>query len=192
MNRRVAVTNRVVLAVVGLVLLAGGAFVLARSWSALPGLPAAQPVLSRAQRGYAAGHDWFWYVVAAFAVLVALLAVLWLLSQGRSGAVRRLHLDSGGSGRTGMTAGALTQAVRDEVGDFPDVHRAGARLLRPVGAPRLRLRLVIDDRCDWPALRERLRAEGIAHLAAALELDRLPAAVRLRVAANRSDRRHLT
>ena len=182
MERRTARGNRVGLAVVGVLLVAGGGAALARGLGLLAGplgLPAAQPLLNAAERRFAKDTPWFWYVVAAVAVIIAVLAVRWLLVQTRSGALRVLRVPgaSGGGGRTRMPARAAARAVTDELSAHRSIARAGAVLTGSPSAPRLRLNVTADQDCDWPRVRDTLAGEARTHLRRALELDALPARV---------------
>lgn len=180
MDRRTARGNRIGLAIVGVLLVAGGGAALARGlgvFAAPFGLPAAQPLLNGAERRFAQDHAWFWYVVAAVAVIIALLAIRWLLVQTRSGALRRLRVQGDAGGRTHMPARAATRAVTDELSAHAGIARAAAVLTGSPSAPRLRLNVTADRDCDWPHVRGVLNGEALAHLRQALELDDLPARV---------------
>ena len=183
MDRRTARGNRLGLAVVGVLLVAGGGAALARGLGLLAGplgLPAAQPLLNAAERSFAKDTSWFWYVVAAVAVIIAVLALRWLFVQARSGALRVLRVPgaTGGAqaagGRTRMPARAASRAVTDELSAHRSIARAGAVLTGSPSAPRLRLSVTADQDCDWPRVRDTLGGEALAHLRRALELDALP------------------
>lgn len=183
MDRRTARGNRLGLAIVGVLLVAGGGAALARGLGVLPGLPAAQPLLNAAERRFAKDTPWFWYVVAAVAVIIAVLAIRWLLVQTRSGALRVLRVpgasdgNQAAGGRTRMPARAATRAVTDELAAHRSIAHAGAVLTGSPSAPRLRLNVTADQDCDWPRVRETLNGEALTHLRRALELDALPARV---------------
>jgi hypothetical protein len=181
MDRHIARVNRTHLAVVGVLLVAGGGLAIVRGRGLLPGLPAGQPLLNEAERAFARGHDWFWYAVAAGAVVIALIAVRWLLAQGRTGTIRTLRVDDP-TGRTRLPARAAGRAVAADLAALPAVRRSTALLTGAPSAPRLRLHVTADARCDWPALRGGLTGTTLTNLRTALERDHIPARVRVRLA----------
>ena len=89
MSRRTARGNRIGLVVVGLVLLAAGAYALARGVAVRPELlgSAHAPLTDQHVRRYPTSQSWFWPVVAGVTVMIALLALRWLAVQARTDAV---------------------------------------------------------------------------------------------------------
>lgn len=185
MNRRTARGNRLGLAIVGVILLAAGAFALARGFGLIARLPAGEPVLSTAERRMAHTTAWFWWAAAGVAVIVLLLALRWLLVQGRSSKINTLRLDAGPDGETRMPSRVVTRAVEHDAEDTPGIVRAHAVLAGSRARPTLRLDLTADDRADWPRLRQDVAGRVRDHLAAGLELDGLPTVVRVRMATQR-------
>lgn len=184
MNRRTARGNRLGLIIVGVLLLAAGVFVLARGLGMLPGLPAGEPVLSAAERQMAHTRPWFWPVAAIVALVVLLLALRWLIVQGRSAKIGTLRVDAGRDGGTRLPAGAVTRAVERDAREAPGVLRARATLVGSRSRPGLRLDVTTDARADWPRLRGDVTGRVRDDLRDSLELDGLPTIVRLRVAAS--------
>lgn len=185
MNRRTARGNRLGLIIVGVALLAAGAFALVRGLGLIARLPAGEPVLSMAERRMAHTNPWFWWAAAAIAVVVLLLALRWLAVQGRSSKITTLRLDGGPDGDTRMPSRVITRAVEHDVEDTSGIVRAHAALVGSRARPTLRLDLTADDRADWPRLRQDVAGRVRDDLAASLELDRLPTIVRVRMATQR-------
>lgn len=199
MIKRGAPGNRIGLAVVGALMLIGGGYALVLGFGVPRGFglagrgPSRQPLLEPVERDFAASAGWFWYAIAAGSVVLAVACLYWLAVQGRSGALRRMRMDSPAesapsSGRTWMSARAATHAIEDEIEGFFAVRRASARLFGSGVRPRLWLRVLADERCDWPRLRRRLEDEAVAHLASALEVDELPTAVLLHLGGQENKR----
>lgn len=185
MNRRTARGNRLGLVIVGVILLAAGAFALGRGLGLIARLPADEPILSMAERRMAHTTPWFWWAAAAVAIVVLLLALRWLLVQGRSSKINTLRLDGGPDGDTRMPSRVVTRAVEHDVEDTPGIVRAHAALAGSRSRPTLRLDLTADDRADWPRLRQDVAGRIRDDLATSLELDQLPTIVRVRMATQR-------
>ncbi|KIH99919.1 hypothetical protein LP52_04720 [Streptomonospora alba] len=189
--RRTARGNRWGLALVGAVLVAAGALALAAG-SGLPGrwIAIAEPA-SWVEGAGGSGTLLSVGVVVA-AVLIGLLALRWMLAQGRGDTVRRLAVEpESAGGTTEISAAAAQDVFEDEVGAYAGVRRARARMTDSVRAPRLRLDLTVDDDADVAALWRRVRSEALEDLRSALDLERLPAVLRLATAAPpKNPRRH--
>lgn len=182
MNRKTARGNRLGLIIVGVLLLAAGAFTLGRGLGVLARFPGDEPVLSMAERRMAHTTGWFWWAAAGVAVVVLLLALRWLFVQGRSSKVSNLRMDGGADGHTRMPSRVATRAVERDAEDTPGVVRARAALVGSRSRPGLRLDLTADERADWPRLRQDVAGRVRDDLRASLELDRLPTVVRLSLA----------
>ncbi|PRX95743.1 alkaline shock response membrane anchor protein AmaP [Allonocardiopsis opalescens] len=187
--RRSARGNRWGLALGGAVLLAAGGAGLALGLGVFGPERAARPVLGPQARALAA-QPWFWYAVAAVCVVLALLGLRWLLVQARTESVRRIEVEpDAGGGRTVLPSSAATDAVEREADGYPGVQRARARLIGAERAPRVRMDLVVDEDADVAEVWQRLRDDGLARLRGAMELRRLPAQVRIRLAEPRAEAR---
>jgi hypothetical protein len=91
MTNRTARGNRVGLAVTGLVLLTAGGYVLARSLGAFGSTQARQPVYTDAEAGWIRTTIWIWPAVAAVGVMIAILALRWLIVQLRTERLNSAH-----------------------------------------------------------------------------------------------------
>ncbi|MBO2446407.1 alkaline shock response membrane anchor protein AmaP [Actinomadura barringtoniae] len=187
MDRRAARINRIGLALVGLLLIAGGGAALARAtgfWGSKT-----TPLLEDWLRDYPASHSWFWPVVAAAACVLALLGLAWLLAQGRSEKITGLTSDPDEDGSTTtISAKAATSALEEEVSELPGVRRARARMLGSGKHPRLMLTVTYGAQADLNALRRGISDGAVARLRNALDLDTLPTAVRLRLVSGKEHR----
>jgi len=180
MSSRADAANRVVLFLLGLLLAAAGGLGLALSVGAFGNARATAPVLPDNVRTFPATHTWFWWAMAGAALLIALLALMWLMAQLRTSRVARFDLTTDArEGYTTLNAGALTQAVEDEVDAVPGVTRASARIL---DRPRRRLSLTVGmtDTADIDRLRTALEDDVVAHVREAVDDPALPVEIELR------------
>lgn len=172
--------NRVVLFLLGLLLVAAGGLGLALSLGAFGETRATYPVLPENVRTFPAKETWFWWALAGVALLIALLALMWLLAQLRTNRVSRLDLTTDArEGYTTLLAGAVTQAVEDEVGGIPTVTGASARM---DDHPHQKLSLTVGmtDTADIDGLRTQLETDVVAHIREAIADPELPVDIELR------------
>ncbi len=180
-TRRTARGNRIGLGLLGLVLLVAGGAIVIRSTGLFGGLlgPAADPVYSDGTAAWV--HDqrpWLWLTIAAVGVLVALLALRWLLVQLRTDRLGRLMLDTDdvgvpASGRADVPAGVVTAAVGEEVDTYRGVQKVRVALTGRPDQPELRLTVTADPDADLSRIRRRITGEALAHARSALDTDRL-------------------
>jgi hypothetical protein len=133
---------------------------------------------------------WLWPVAAVAALIVALLALRWLIallfSTDRSGEVR---IRSGsGAGRTSLAGGALTDAVVEEIEGYRGVNTARARLIGDREDPELVVTAALEETADFTALRQRIETEALTHARQALGNMPLPAQLDLTITTRRSAR----
>lgn len=178
--RKSARGNRWGLVVVGLVLVIAGAGALAAGLG-LFGRSFATSTLGDAVTPWA-GLAWVPYVVAAVAVIVAVLALRWLLIQGRTPTIDRFRVATDpGEGRTEVMGASLCRALEDGVGRCPGVSRARARLIGSLRQPRVRLDLVLTDDADPRAVWEYCATEVVPSVRETLEVDDLRTVIRMSV-----------
>lgn len=196
--RRTARGNRQGLALIGLLLLAAGAAVPLLVYGPFHPFSTGQTG-SAGQAGETLGSvgeriapllaaPWVPYAAAATAVAVVLLALRWLLVQGRSARVTSLHLEEGERGRTDVVARAACKALAREVSGYPGVRRGRAQLTESSREPCLTLDLVLAEDADPVAVWQRCRNDALARLRVSLDLDRIPTVLRISVAGQPSGR----
>lgn len=179
---RPARLNRTILAILGVLTLAAGAFVLLAgtgSLRALLPIPPGAPLIATD----APPQPWVPWAVAAVAILVALLSLRWLIAQ----TIRRpRHSDwqltsDTSTGTTRIDSAAAAGPIGEEIADYPGVHSATARLTGPRLQPQLSLLVTTYDRADITDLRRRIDTEAIPRLTQALNLPALTADLLLRL-----------
>ncbi|MFC4127759.1 alkaline shock response membrane anchor protein AmaP [Nocardia rhizosphaerae] len=177
---RPARLNRGVLGILGLILVAGGAAVLAVHLGAVDQVDPSAALVP----GTDDPPRWVQFVVLAVAVVVALAALRWLAAQfGRLPKHETWRL--GGPGERGDTvlgSGAAAAAVADDVTAYPGVRAVTARLTGGPAAPDLHLVVEVEPEADLPELRRRIRDHALVRLCSALELTAVPVSAEFRIA----------
>ena len=186
--RRSARGNRQGLFLVGAVLLSAGGAAFAAGQGVFGAAGADEPLLGDTVRGVLAA-PWMPYAVVAAALAAAFLALRWLLVQGLDDTVGRLVLERGGDGRVELSEGVARSALEQDVIGYPGVRRARARLTESADAPHLRLALTLDADADVAGVWRRVRSEALADLCRSLELESVPAVLRVSMAAPARDPR---
>ena len=192
MSRHSNVVNRVVLTVLGLLLLTAGGLGLALAVGAFGESRADNPVLPEEVRTFPDERPWFWWAVVGGLVLIAVLALLWLLSQLKTDRTTRLDLTTNArDGYTTLHASALTKAVEDEALGIPGVTGVSASVREHRGK-HLFLRVELADSADIDEVRTRLENEVVAHLREGVGVPRFPVTIELRPGASETPQRLLT
>jgi hypothetical protein len=139
---------------------------------------------------FGAQGAWLWPVIAAAAILVALLALRWLtvllFSTDRAGDISLTGDRS--AGRTTLIAGALTQAVCEEIETYPGVHSARARIIGDATSPDLVIETTLEQTADLAALRRRIETNAVAHTRQALNNPNLAVTLDLTVTGRQARR----
>ena len=183
MSRPATRTNRITLALIGLLLAVAGGLGLALSLGAFGTGRATRPVLDPEVDAFVGENaEWLAPLAAVLAVLLGLLALRWLLAQIRTDRLRTVDLDEGPQGRTRLAARGMTEAVVQELEQQPGVQRAGADLRGRPGAPVLDLDLVLDERVDVGQARRRVESTTVRHAREALGRPDLPVHLHLSLA----------
>lgn len=175
MSNRPSGTNRFLLTVLGLVLLAGAAFTLLSAFDVVNWVPDRATVVPAGIRLL----PWVPYVVVAAAILLALLCLLWLAAQARrrpKTQTWRLD-DDPESGITRLSADVAVDPLVAEIEDFPGVRSAAAWLPGSPDDAQLILRVRTEHDADLTALRGSIATEAVPRLCEALELSGLPTTV---------------
>ena len=181
MYQTAARLNRAWLTVLGILLLLAGLLGVAIGTGLLARLGTATGVsLSRPGAGNhlfgaatasAVALTWVVLLIALVGVVLALLALAWLLAQiPRANEAKpfRLH-DDARSGLTRVEASVLTDAVEAQVKALPGVHNASAVLRGSAAQPDLTLKVTASDRTDIPRLLDTLANRVAADLGTSLD-----------------------
>ena len=188
MSSRANVVNRIALTVLGLLLLAAGGFGLALSAGAFGAGRATYPVLPQEVSTFPDGRPWFWWAVAGVLLLIAVLALLWLLTQLKTDRTTRLDRTTNArDGYTTLHASALTNAVEDETLSITGVTGASANVREHRGQ-HVFLRVDLADSANIAAVRTRLEDEVVAHLREGVGDPHFPVTIQLRPAASTNQR----
>ena len=190
MNRTVLRLDRVLLAVAGLVLVGVGVAALLWTTGTLAGLVDGVPgELDTSVVTEAASQPWWPYATGALAVVLAVVALWWMLAHLPARTVAEQDLPGSTRGaRLRISRSAVADATAHAARRLPSVHKAAATL-RDEGAELvLSLLVTIDPATDLPELANRL--DGVlADAAGVLADDRLRSRTTLRMrSSRRSDR----
>ena len=185
--------NRVLIALVGLVLLVLGGAVLAvglgvrpPSWWIHDGRH--DVLLSDAERTHWRDSGWWWpTVIAALAVLV-LVALWWLVAVLRRRRLAEVLVDTGDGEGALLRGRALENVLAGEAGQLEGVAHARARLTGGRTAPESRLQLELEPHVDPGTALSHLTAEALAHARDSAGLAALPAEVRMKAVKHRPER----
>lgn len=189
MSSRIDQANRTLLIMLGLLLLLAGAAGLALSFEAFGAGAADSPVIPDRLSQFIADNPWYWWAVAAVAIVVALLTLRWLIAQLHT--TRLSHLDvepDRTNGETVLRGGAIADGVEHEVQGFLGVQDASLRLQGTPASHRYHLTVDLDDRADVDAVRTRLATQTVPNMRRALDFEE-PAIDILLVLADRNRRR---
>lgn len=185
--------NRVLLALVGLALVAGGGAVLAAgldlsvpSW--WPWSGPSDVLVSRADRLRWRDEGWWWPVVIAVLGLIVLLALWWLIAQFRRARLAEILIDTGdGEGAT-VRGRTLENVLEADATAQDGVARARVALTGRRTAPRTRVALLLEPYASPGATLAALSDDALAHARASAGLDALPTEARLRAVKHRARR----
>lgn len=192
MSSRANVINRVVLALLALLLLTAGGFGLALSLGVFGERQATYPVLPQEVSTFPDGRPWFWWAVTGLLLLIAVLALLWLLTQLKTDRTTRLDRTTNArDGYTTLHVGALTSAIEDEALGITGVTDVSANVQEHRGQ-HVFLRVELADSADIEQVRTRLEDEVVAHLREGLGDPSFPVTIELRPGASRAPQRSVT
>jgi hypothetical protein len=207
-------TNRVLLALIGLLAVALGTGGLLLSGGVFGDQYAHHRVIdNQFVRYFDREGDWLWPSIAGAAFVIMLLALFWLLrllfSSDRAGDIalpsahpskreshaERVRAHAAGTpardhatGRTNISASALSQAVAQEIETYHGVLAARARVLGEPADPSLAIEVKAIRHADLSALLQRIEHEAIVNARRALESSRLPVKLDITVSDKLSDR----
>lgn len=175
--------NGAVLTLLALGLLAAGVYGLARGYGAFGDARAAAPILSDDVRAFVSRNaGWFWPLGAVASILVAWIGLRWLLAQLALPATGQLAVGSEGPGRTELSASGATAALVRDIGDYPGVRSARARMVGDRPSPEVDITVDVHDDADVPAVRRRIEEHALPRLRGAVGLQELRARIHVRLA----------
>jgi hypothetical protein len=176
-------TNRVGLAVFGLLVLAVGAAGITTSTGVFGSAFSRRALLANRFSTYIGHHGWWWYVAAGVCVVITLVALRWvvalLISTDRAGDIPipvATH-----EGTTILRPAALTDALTREIGTYHGVTAARARIIGDAAAPEVVVTVTASQTADLRALHQRLETEALSHLRHAIGHASLPVQLHLDV-----------
>ncbi|MGI8668009.1 MAG: alkaline shock response membrane anchor protein AmaP [Jatrophihabitans sp.] len=185
-------TNRAMLVLLSLVLVAAGAAGLAAS-AGLMGSVTKRGALTHNRVGAFIGRngDWLWPLAAVAALLIVLVALRWLLAllftTDRAGDLR-YRSEGDVHGRTFLSDSALTSAVTEEIRSYRGVHAAQARLIGDDHDPQLAVVVTLEDSADLAGLRHRIETQALCHARQATGKPDLPIRLDLAITTKRASR----
>jgi hypothetical protein len=185
--------NRVLIAVVGVVLLAVGGAVLA------VGLGASAPcwwlhegphdvLLTAAERTRWRADAWWWPTVIAVLALLVLLTLWWLTAVLRRRRLGELLVDTGDGAGALLRGRALEGVLAGEAQRLDGVAHAHVALKGRREAPEARVRLVLEPHVDPATALDHLTGQALTHARDSAALEALPAEVRMRGVKHKAER----
>jgi hypothetical protein len=184
-------TNRALLALLGLMLLAGGTAGLLAGTEALGDDLDRRHLLDNPVARFIGDNSaWFWPVTALAAAVLALLAMRWLIAV-LSPAPRAADIAIGAdrsAGRTSLRSGALSDVLATELETYRGVHAARVKVSGTPNDPSLDVTVRATEDADLARLRHRIEAEALTHARHALDTPGLPVRLDLTTTDHRSSR----
>lgn len=177
-------TNRIALILFGLLVLLAGAAGITASTGVFGTAFSKRPLFANHVSTYVGQHgSWVWSAAAAVCLLIALLALRWivalLISTDRAGDIP-IPVSSH-EGTTILQPTALTGALTREVGAYHGVDTARGRLIGDASAPEIVIAVTASQSADLHALHRRIETEALAHTRQALGKTDLPVHLHLHV-----------
>ncbi len=184
-------TNRFALTVFALVLLLAGVFGIVASTGGFGKSYTHRTLFANQVSSYVGKHgSWLWWAVAGVCVVIALLALRWmlalLLTTDRVSDINVIR--KGQHGATVLHSSALTAAVSREIETYHGAESARARVLGDSGDPSLVVTVTAARSADLAALRARIEAEALSHARSALGKPDLPIQLDLEVSNRTAER----
>lgn len=204
MTAKAARLHRLLLLVLAVLLCSAGLSVLLTGFGAFGGGLRDRAVFDNAVSRYIGDHgSWLWPVLALAGLLLASLAVRWLLTLFRVDGVSRVDLTSRAvpgrtavaevaevAGRTEVDSAALSAAVTGQVQGYREVTHATAKFRGDARAPHLALTVTATADADVTLLRQRIETEAVTDLRQALQRPDLTVGLDLQISSKTSPRSH--
>ncbi len=176
--------NRVVLVLLSLILLGAGGYALARGYEAFGAEQADEEVLLEPVRDFVGRNETLFRIgLLAVCLIVAYVALRWLLAQFRTPRLTEIDFTSDGSkGSTHLRAAGASEALATDIKTYRGVTSASARLVDDGERPEVDLRVDVNDDADVSAVRTKIEEEALARFCQALEVSSVDATLHLRLA----------
>ncbi|MEO6956732.1 MAG: alkaline shock response membrane anchor protein AmaP [Antricoccus sp.] len=184
-------TNRTVLTLLGLILLATGVAGALFSYGVFGSQAAKNKLLNNQVTQYIGQNgNWFWIAAAALGLILALLGIRWLVALSFStDRVNELTMIGNKElGQTILSSSALIRAVVQEVEGYVGVDSANARMIGDRDTPELVIEATLEDSADLAYIRGRIESEAIVHARQVLDAPAMPVIVDLSVIEKRESR----
>ncbi|MCZ4102223.1 MULTISPECIES: alkaline shock response membrane anchor protein AmaP [Streptomyces] len=192
--------NRILVALSGLALLAGGGLIfvggldLYRRWHLTPpdGWPLITPqavVFSASDRSRWTNEGWWWPAVIASLTVIVLLALWWLWAQ-----LRGVHPGGMRVGGASPTEGvelrdhALADAIAADAHHLPGVHHAKVEMTGRAHHPKARIALTLSPDCEPGAVLQALSHGPLERARQSTGWGQLPTQVRLQITSHKPRR----
>ncbi|MGI9093704.1 MAG: hypothetical protein ACR2FF_09795 [Mycobacteriales bacterium] len=180
MKNRTNRLNRVLLVAIGTVVVLAGAGGVLLGRGVFGAATARRTVVDDdVARPFDQNASWLWWTIGGVSLVIALLALYWLLVQLRVERVTAVALPPRPNGDSSVAATALTGAIRGQAEAVDGVVRARARLLRDRRDPELMLNVWLREGADLDAARRELEQVVVAQARESLGLPRLPTWLRI-------------
>jgi len=168
--------HRLLLLLLGLVLLVGGALALLLGAGIFGTRPSSRPLFDNGISRYIGQHGvWLWPVAGVLGLVLAYLALRWLATLFSVARTSHVDLTTGGAGgRTDVDSSAVTDALTTQVRGYRGVSGASAQVQGHPRDPRIALTVTANADTDLPALQQRIEVEALSALREALERPALP------------------
>lgn len=184
---RPARLNRTLLAIIGLLLLGAGGYLVAAQRGWLGWVDRSGSLTP----GTAAPPTWVLYALIVGAIALGLLCVRWLGAQlfRMPGPVKWQLAEDKSAGDIVLASSTAATAVAADIENFDGVRAASAWLSGPGNAPELHVIVTARPEADLTELRRRILGEAVARLRQALEVGVIPVTMELRVGEDRNPAR---
>jgi hypothetical protein len=171
-------TNRIMLTLFGLLLLFTGVAGLVTSVGGFGKTFSHRALFENRVSRWIGDHGhWLWPLAGILGLVVALLALRWLVallfSGDRAGDLY-IKTEDRRAGRTTLRPGALSDAISTEIESYRGVDTAKARVLGDPGDPHLAIAVTANADANVAALRHRLETGALSHARQALGVPHLP------------------
>lgn len=184
-------TNRALLGLLGLLLLAAGVAGLLAGTSAFGAGGSHRHLFDNAASRYVGAHSaWFWPAVALLATIAVLLAARWLLViLFTTDRLADLTLPGDRSaGRTILAANAVTDALTQEIETYRGVRAARVRMVGHPSRPRLTVTVHVAHNADLATLRHRIESGALSRARQATDAPDLPIRLDFTITTHRAGR----